>query len=687
MLILATWLGVGLFNEAFYLRTNPDVAAAVAQGLLTAREHFDLYGKYESRSPSPFFDQILYLRANPDVADAVSSGLINAVEHFMSFGQYEGRSASFFFDPAVYTAVNSDVSEALKSGAFKSAFEHFVLHGQFEVRKTAPFFDLKGYLDANPDVADAVRSGHTTAFDHFINYGHAEGRNLGNGISLAQFASDLKAQAAIRSGDFNDLMGRVAEVAPFLATFVGPQGYSTPRDMPLPADFIPVGDEKLVVPPGVDAPAVLPPNFEQPAPEPQPEPNPGGGGGGGTPPPPVDKASFSFGPVAAIAQNGANQLWVGSGNGADNFAIMTTSESRIELGLKGWVRHEGDVEEHNVANNSGSHSVYTFGVYDKAGFAFSVASLGGKSIDQLVAEGYSFALTIDVDPGAGVRGPKLDYKNGHWVGEGFDIADSKGDSLGAVSQNIQTILWYDGDLANDTRGTLDAGTYTITLGMAKGDTVFEHSINLDVPYSVVLERDAKLSTIARIDGSNMMLKGNGNLATNFSVVTISNAEGALFELGLGAQQRGQNPYSDSNKDGVYNAANEAQFRFSVTDLVNDRSLIDLVGKYEFRLNVDRDPSVGVDCVQLRLKNDNGKLVWEVQNYKNGEGGVYTLTDGPDSADVTQNIQSLSWYQGDDGHLFAGNNTVANGTYDVSLQVLEGTTLIGQNTIQIEVGQG
>lgn len=317
--------------------------------------------------------------------------------------------------------------------------------------------------------------------------------------------------------------------------------------------------------------------------------------------------------------------------------------------------------------------------------------MGGKSIDQLVAEGYSFTLTIDVDPSGETSGPTLVYAEdgwgGNWKGQAFKITDSKGDSLGAVSQNIQTILWYDGKVDNDTRGTLDAGTYTITLGMAKGGTVFEHSIDLDVPYSVVLERDAELSTIARIDGSNMMLKGNGNLATNFSVVTISNAEGALFELGLGAQQRGQNPYSDSNKDGVYNAANEAQFRFSVTDLVDDQDLIASVGKYDFRLNVDRDPSVGVDYVQLRLKNDNGKLVWEVQNYKNGESGVYTLTDGPDSTDVTQNIQSLSWYQDQSGKLFNPGSSVGEGIYDVSLQVFEGGTLIGQNTIQIEVGLG
>src|SRR5690606_28981598 len=124
----------------------------------------------------------------------------------MSFGMYEGRAASNFFNPSVYATANSDVSAAVAAGLFKSMFEHFLLHGQYEPRNTAAFFDLKGYLDANPDVADAVRSGHTTGFDHFINHGYAEGRKLGNGIDLAQFASDLKAQAAIRNADYSELM-------------------------------------------------------------------------------------------------------------------------------------------------------------------------------------------------------------------------------------------------------------------------------------------------------------------------------------------------------------------------------------------------------------------------------------------------------------------------------------------------
>ncbi|WP_210336817.1 hypothetical protein [Aquamicrobium zhengzhouense] len=261
---------------------------------MSAQEHFELYGKFENRAPSPFFDPVLYLRANPDVAEAVQGGLVNAFDHFMSFGQNEARSPSVFFDPSVYLRNNPDVAAAIEAGAFSSPFEHFLLYGQNEIRNTAPFFDLKGYLDANPDVAAAVRAGHTTAFDHFINHGFAEERDLGNGISLEQFASDPKALAAIQDGDYSALMSRVAEVAPFLPTYSPPAGYTVPSNTPLPADFVPAGEEKLVVPPGVEAPDVLPPNFQQPEPEPEPEPGEGGGGGGGGGTPTPDPIVLEF---------------------------------------------------------------------------------------------------------------------------------------------------------------------------------------------------------------------------------------------------------------------------------------------------------------------------------------------------------------------------------------------------------
>ena len=215
-----------IFNSEWYLRNNPDVAAAVARGLFTAEQHFELYGRFENRAPSPFFDPVLYLNQNPDVAAAVTDGVFtSALEHFLQHGQNEPRSPSLFFDPVVYLAENPDVAAAVDAGAFSSPLEHFLRHGQNEPRNTSPFFDMKGYLDANPDVAEAVQNGITSALDHFITYGFKEGRPLGNGISLAQFAEDQAAQDAIQNGDSGALMARVAEIAPFLPTYDKPEGY------------------------------------------------------------------------------------------------------------------------------------------------------------------------------------------------------------------------------------------------------------------------------------------------------------------------------------------------------------------------------------------------------------------------------------------------------------------------------
>lgn len=269
-----------MLNIQYYLQMNPDVAAAVARGEITAEAHFNLFGKFENRAPSPFFDPELYAAANPDVAAAVQAGLLPSLyDHFTRHGQDEGRDASYFFDPQVYLAANPDVAAAIASGAIDSAWDHFLSYGQNEVRNTSQFFDMKAYLQANPDVAAAVQAGAFTAFDHFLNHGFQEGRSIGNGISLAQFANDSVAQAAIRNGDVEALMDRVAEVAPFLPTYSPPAGYVIPSNQPIPQNFTPVEGEYLVVPPGVVVPpgTELPDSFGPTEPGPGPDPGPGPG--------------------------------------------------------------------------------------------------------------------------------------------------------------------------------------------------------------------------------------------------------------------------------------------------------------------------------------------------------------------------------------------------------------------------
>ncbi len=75
------------FNANWYLSQNPDVAAAIEAGApFNAFEHFSLYGSAENRSASPLFDPEQYLANNPDVAEAVAQGLITAWDHFELFG-------------------------------------------------------------------------------------------------------------------------------------------------------------------------------------------------------------------------------------------------------------------------------------------------------------------------------------------------------------------------------------------------------------------------------------------------------------------------------------------------------------------------------------------------------------------------------------------------------------------------
>lgn len=74
--------GAGTFDEDFYLAANPDIAEAVAAGLIAAAEHYETFGQAEGRDPNPLrerlFDEDAYLAANPDVAAAVGQGEFTA---------------------------------------------------------------------------------------------------------------------------------------------------------------------------------------------------------------------------------------------------------------------------------------------------------------------------------------------------------------------------------------------------------------------------------------------------------------------------------------------------------------------------------------------------------------------------------------------------------------------------------
>ncbi|MBX3482739.1 hypothetical protein [Phenylobacterium sp.] len=71
------------FDRAWYLTTNPDVAATRADPL----DHFLAHGWREGRDPTPRFSVDEYLENNPDIAAA---GL-NPFVHWLKHGRHEGR--------------------------------------------------------------------------------------------------------------------------------------------------------------------------------------------------------------------------------------------------------------------------------------------------------------------------------------------------------------------------------------------------------------------------------------------------------------------------------------------------------------------------------------------------------------------------------------------------------------------
>lgn len=165
-----------LFNENYYRNTNPDVAAAINNGIFRSGfDHFKQFGQFERRNPSAFFNTNFYLQQNADVANAVSANASTAFAHFVSFGQLERRNPNPIFDTSFYLTNNTDVSAAAGRDAL-TGIEHYVKFGAKEGRNPSRFFDNSFYLNRNPDVGQAVGRDIITGVEHYVEFGQFEGR-------------------------------------------------------------------------------------------------------------------------------------------------------------------------------------------------------------------------------------------------------------------------------------------------------------------------------------------------------------------------------------------------------------------------------------------------------------------------------------------------------------------------------
>jgi len=199
-----------LFDEGYYLRSYPAVAAAVTSGqFATGYAHYLQYGQFEGYSPSPLWDESVYLAYNHDVALAVQAGTVSSgFMQFYLYGQYENRPGLFWFNTSYYLQQNANVAAAVTSGALTSAYQHFVDYGQYEGYNPTPTFNTTSYAEFNSDI-DPYITGEplTSVYDQYVEYGYDEGRNPDPGLSSPAPTGDGSEAGTIVISDSSDSAG------------------------------------------------------------------------------------------------------------------------------------------------------------------------------------------------------------------------------------------------------------------------------------------------------------------------------------------------------------------------------------------------------------------------------------------------------------------------------------------------
>ncbi len=189
-----------LFDMAYYRNQNPDVAAA-GFNLLT---HFEQYGWREGREPSLSFSSAKYLSANLDVKAAGLDPLL----HYLQYGQAEGRAAflpggtaaaDVLIDPGFYDKqLGATIIPAGIAGQQQAAWSYDTAGWQKGLNPDA-WFDSNYYLAQNAD----VKAAHVDPLTHFERYGWHEGRNPSLLFSPAKY---LAANPDVKAASLNPLL-------------------------------------------------------------------------------------------------------------------------------------------------------------------------------------------------------------------------------------------------------------------------------------------------------------------------------------------------------------------------------------------------------------------------------------------------------------------------------------------------
>lgn len=129
------------FSEGAYLKANPDVAQAVADGTIeSGLAHYISSGRAEGRNGNftpEGFNEEAYLAANPDVAAAVADGrLISGLDHYLRSGwNEEGRDKTWLSSGLDTDTLASDVTIASGSAGTSNDGSNDTPNNAEEIKK------------------------------------------------------------------------------------------------------------------------------------------------------------------------------------------------------------------------------------------------------------------------------------------------------------------------------------------------------------------------------------------------------------------------------------------------------------------------------------------------------------------------------------------------------------------------
>jgi hypothetical protein len=169
----AAW---AVFDMAWYLGTYPEARAACGEAPEAALDYYLDAGCRLGHSPSPLFDEAFYLAANPDIAALIEAGQYESgFDHFCRHG-HRGLSPHWLFDDALYANLYEDMAlENLDRFHCYGRYDHYLKSGQRETRIAHFLFDNRLYREraiaAGAEAAEIERLG---PYVHYLHSGASE---------------------------------------------------------------------------------------------------------------------------------------------------------------------------------------------------------------------------------------------------------------------------------------------------------------------------------------------------------------------------------------------------------------------------------------------------------------------------------------------------------------------------------